>query len=239
MRKMRIQGMLVAAVGFMTSMAMAIPRSGEIASPDYLLEPTVFQGFHLGFDARTRFINDSYSWNDNSAVVGQYHAVVAYDIIPGLAIFGLLGVGRMDTDDAFGTNTEASPSYGAGVWANFFDRTLMTDFETIDRLRVQGSVQYSRCSTDISDWNEILGNVTVGVVNSVRGNKSFWPVEITLYVGPSFSVVWSDLDTNQSSDVFGAIAGIELLFDKVLSFGASAEFYNNGSAYTGTAMIRF
>ena len=244
MSKMWFQGVAVVAMGFVASVAMAVPRSGEIASPEYLFEPTNLQGFHLGFDGRTRFVNYP-TWNDNLAVIGQYHAVLAYDLIPGLAVYGLMGVGRMDADEPIGrnnkTNTQAAPSYGAGLWANFFDRMLMTNFETLDRVRFQGTVQYSRFGTEMSDWNEVLGNVTVGIVNSVSGNKAFWPVEVTLYAGPSFSVVWADeaLEVNQSSDVFGGIVGIDILFDKVLSFGASIELYSNGPAYSGSAMIRF
>ena len=197
-------------------------------------------GFHVGFDGRVRQMGSGY--NDWSEYGGQFNIVCAYDISMSTSVYGLFGVGNMGNIDAAGDRQRGSgASYGAGLWFNILDAEVSTLFETLNRIRVQSAIQYSRFDCRLSAWNEVSGNLTLGFVNAVDGNKTFWPMEMTLYLGPCMSAIWAaDLENySRSSDSFGGIVGIDLNFDKAVSFGGSVEIYPNGMAWTAGAMFRF
>jgi len=232
---------LVSLVAIASS-AMAVVRSGQTADDTFFIEMNKANGFHVGYDGRIRLLDVG---SDADAYGAQNNAVVAYDIGLSTTVYGLLGVGTVRIQDtASGSGVRSSGiSYGAGVWFNIFDTEISTLFETVSRFRVQSALQYSRFNYKLGDenksWDEISGNVTVGLVNSVIGNKTLWPMEISLYVGPSFNAIWTAGAHSTGSDVLGGIVGVDFIFDKALSVGGSAEFYRDGSAWTLGAMIRF
>jgi len=237
----KVKFAVLASTLVVASTAMGVARSGQTADDSYLFEINRVDGFHVGFEARDRMMRAT----DVSEYGAQYNAIFAYDIGLSTSIYGLAGVGNMtkhfphpphNRDRESGSGF----SYGVGAWVNVLDRDLSTLFDTVSRFRVQTAAQYSRFNCRYGSWDEISGNITFGIVNSIDGNKSLWPVEIALYVGPCVDIIWADLENyNRGSDSFGGIVGIDFLFDKTLSFGASVEFYPNGQAYTGSAMIRF
>jgi len=227
------------------STAMAVVRSGQTADDTYFFEMSKVNGFHVGYDGRIRFLDTV----DGSDFYGmQNNFVCAYDVGMSTSIYALLGVGTVKfKDDSVGgiSDSGSGVSYGVGLWFNILDAEISTLFETIDRFRIQSALQYSRFNYkldgDNGSWDEISGNITVGLVSSVVGTKTLWPQEVSLYVGPSFNAIWTTGDHREtkSSDMFGGIVGIDLLFDKAISFGGSAEFYPDGTAWTASAMIRF
>jgi len=230
---------LLAAVATMTvTSAQATPRSAEGSGQYFLQAAEDLNSWHVGayFRSHERRVEDDNGF-ETDVDIDRALAIVGYDVLPWLAIYGALG--GCDASEKYSSGSDAALEYGMGAWFNLLDHDTFDFLETVQRFRVQGTLQYTMFDNDDFTWGELAGNVTFGITHEVIGNKFLWPNAITAYVGPAFNVVVSDDYDADGDNMFGLVAGVEAQISERTGIGASAEKYQDDTAFTGHVMVRF
>ncbi len=234
----KISAVALTSLSLLAVTARAIPTSGESSGQYYLVEATDLNSWHVGAYGRVheRKLKDHGQKIDMDLYRGD--VFVGYDVFPWFALYGLVGLSDMEVKNVW-SDSEDAVEWGIGGWFNLLDHDAMDFNELCDRFRIQAAVQYSVISNDKVDYGELSGNVTFGIVNEIRGSKEFWPENIALYAGPCVNYVNCDDYDQKSDNAVGLVVGLDVQLSKHVSFGASAEVYQDDTAYGGTVSVRF
>jgi len=219
--------------------AHATPRSAAASGQHFLQAAENLDSWHVGAYARTheRRVKQDSSKAKTDIEINRGLIVIGYDVLPWLTVYG--AIGGSDAEIDMTGESDSAVEFGVGAWFNLLDHDTLSFLETLHRFRIQGTLQYSMFSNDDITWGEFAGNVTFGLTNEIIGNKTYWPDEITIYVGPAMNIVICDDYSVSSGNSFGLVAGLEMQVNKRAGIGVAFEKYSDDHAITGHVMVRF
>lgn len=164
-------------------------------------------------------------------------AYIGYDALPWMTPY--LTMGQSQTKIGFAQSQDGQLDYGLGLLLNMLDYEVADSFLLEDRVRVNGSVEYTRTSmavgNDDMDLDAFDASLTIGLVNDLVGATQFIPESITLFGGPVYSTwMGPDIKGAQSSrDDFGFTIGLEMFYTRSVSMNIRANFLEHSGASAG------
>ena len=222
--------------------ALASPRGGSNSAFDYLAGESDKDNWVGGLylHGRERYV----TVNGVPADLEEYRVMVyaGYHLIKWATLYGLAGYSDADLSPSLGGDSDYRPAYGIGLEADLFSHVIQDPLMMEDEIRINAQVSYQR--TDVEAFgedrtlDELLGSLTVSIVNDVGGSKLFLPESIAVFAGPVYGHILSDDLDDGRDEVWGLTGGIEFFHSKRVSTYAQLEEYEN-TGFSAGVNIRF
>ena len=241
MKKSALMLFVAAAVAMPSLPVLAMPRAGEADGRTALVSNSSLRGLVAGVYYRNQPRRNSVIPGD-TVEVSHAAMFVGYDFDSWVTLYVLGGAGmaKGDSGNWAGHYNEGAFTYGGGAMFDFLQYDLASTLTTVQSFSIQGMAQFSTFkSREFGRWNEAIGNVTVGFVNDVIGNKSLLPQRISIYTGPCVAWAMTKKDDVSRKDRFGVLAGLGLQFNSRASLSGSVEFYTKEMVPSISAAYRF
>jgi len=155
---------------------------------------------------------------------------VGYDFVPWVTTFVKAGANNTSLDGR--GEDDYSLELGFGMRANLLHHEIMDPTLFEDRIMINASWEFSNteASRHLRDqsYRELQASLTLSIVNDLRGDKLYFPHSISLFFGPTFSLV----DTSGASmrNEMGLVAGLEVFTTKRVFFRLAAEQIGDSSS---------
>lgn len=234
--------LLVAVLGMLLGglvSAQAAPRAAEASGAHYLIAAQDLDYWHLGgfYRYQDRDAGAGRTFTQNKAAM-----YVGHDVLPWLAVYGLIGSTRVKLEPGFFGNSDAAAEYGGGLWVNLLDHDILGDLTMESRLRLQAIGQISRCSPEVEgddiSYTEVYSALTLSIITEVIGNKHYWPDAIGLFAGPVYNRLESDEIDDEGSTI-GIAAGLDFYITHGVTLSLSYEAFETDGAMNAGLNFRF
>ncbi|MDA0989816.1 MAG: hypothetical protein O3A51_03595 [Verrucomicrobia bacterium] len=178
------------------------------------------------------------------AILDESRAMVqvGYQIYRWITVYGLAGASDSDLKPGVTKADSYQSAFGLGIEADIFSHEIQDPLLMEDKIRVNGSLSYQRTSVESfrSDLtlDELMGSLTISLVNDVAGNKIYHPESIAFYFGPIYnSILGNDIDDSPDQK-WGFTGGLEVFHTERVSYFGQIESFEK-SGYTAGLNVRF
>jgi opacity protein-like surface antigen len=201
----------------------------------YLIKGKDLSKFTMGIYAGQNKRKITWDDSDTTEVMesDRLQGYLGYDVLDWVTVYAIAGVNESNTE---GSDDDASEGeFGLGCRVNLLNHFMRAPVPEEDIIRMNMGVEYLRSSfdngSDSSDWGELTVALTMALVNTIDGNKYFWPESIAIYAGPIYSnISGDDFDTD---DTAGVIGGLELYLTDTITLDLQAKYFKETSVFGG------
>lgn len=218
---------LCVSFSFSVASALAAPFSPSNEGRDYVNGARSLSNWGVG--ANLDFAKKDLDFDKigtREVETSKAMAYVGYSALRWVMPYVTFGQSQTKLKDGPEVDNNGNFCYGVGAAFNLFDHDIANSFLLEDRLRVNGSLEYTRSSMDLGidsiDFGAFDASLTAGIVNDLQGATAFIPDSITLFGGPIYSR-WMGSDFEAGDDV-GFTVGLEVFYTVSVSFNVRANF---------------
>jgi opacity protein-like surface antigen len=224
------------AVGLLTStLPLCAMPLGSNEPSDYLIKGQDLSKLTMGIYAGQH--KRQITWDDSGFTEvmesDRVQAYLGYDVLDWLTVYAIGGANESNTEGTEGGDSESE--LGLGFRVNVLNHFIREPVPAEDIIRMNMGVEYVRSSFDngfaSSDWGEFSVALTVALVNTIDGNKYFWPESIAIYAGPIYSAI--NGDEFEADDTVGVIGGLELYLTDTITLDLQVKYFNETSVAGG------
>jgi hypothetical protein len=153
-----------------------------------------------------------------------------YDVLPWMTPYVKLGTGSISLDGS--GNKDYNPEFGFGLRLNLLHHEIMDPTLFEDVIMINASCEYSVTEAtrdeDTQAFAELYAAATVSILNEILGDKFYLPNGISLFLGPTYSIIESSATT--TDDDFGFLFGVDIFHSERVSYYFSAEIIGSNSS---------
>ena len=183
-------GMVLIGMGYVVP-GEASPRGGSNSAIDFFAGESNKDNWAGGLYFRGRERPVSIDEIDSTLDERRLLLHVGYHLADWLTAYGMAGISSGDLDSTLGNGDGDQFAYGFGLSADVFHHEIQDPLLMEDSIRVNAAVSYQASSVDgfrdTYDFNEVVGSLTISIVNEVSGSVLYWPDSIALFAGPVYS----------------------------------------------------
>lgn len=227
---------LALIVSFLAANVFAGPIGNQNAGRKYFIAAKDLSPWSTGFFARSGNRAARVSGIDEKYDYTHFAAYIGYDFFPWVTTYVLAG-GNNTSFDGTGDDV-AKPEFGFGMRFNVLHHDLLDPTLFEDVLLVNAAWQFTSSDGFRNDSEqtvqELYANVTISIVNEILGDKFYLPNGISIFAGPSYSVVESS--SVSPDDNFGILLGLEVFYTKRISMYLSGEMMGTDSTSVGAGI---
>ncbi|MCL1856401.1 MAG: hypothetical protein FWF84_01990 [Kiritimatiellaeota bacterium] len=259
MKKSSLMLLAVAMVATTAVPVLAVPRAGEFNTQNYLFSNNSLDGVVAGLEYRMQPRKRSSVEDEDELRISFATMFVGYDFGSFITLYGLFGMGRAeggsvlrevpymsDSDqvkfrsDYYTRYKSSGFAFGGGVLLDLIQQDLASTLTTVQSISVKGAARIATFKGgDFGRWTDFTGNITVGLVNDVIGNKSMMPQQVSLFAGPCFARPITKKRWVSREDYYGLMVGAGLQFNPRASLTGSVEMYKERHTVGVSAAYRF
>lgn len=218
-----------------TLLATAVPIGPSNDAMNYMLKTPdlsrVAAGIYYNQLKREMKLNRSVFSNEMTA--DRVTGYIGFDFLKWLNVYAIGGytTAKMDNIPA----GDGGMTFGAGVSVNVLNHFIREPVPMEDAFRINFGAQILSNEAEIGydkiRWVETSAALTFAIVNHIDGNKDFSPESISLYAGPSVSII--DNNAFSSKTKGGAVGGIEIFFTDSCALDLRVEYYDSAALSAG------
>lgn len=172
----------------------------------------------------------------------KWMGYVGYDLTSALTLYVTAGSQELEPHGRWWSDVDPEWEFGGGCRLHLLDHEIPDPTLFENRIRLTAGGQYTMTKGGPKgqawEWADVLGDVTLRVINDLEANVLFLPNSIGVYASLLYTTLVSDdLRSHHDSDV-GFGVGFEVYYTECVSFDVGI-LRIEGTGYVAGLHVRF